>query len=356
MITNALISRLGIKLPIIQAPMASATTPDMVIAAAKAGALGSLGAAYMAPEEILAAIRYIRDQIDVPFQVNLFSPSPERMLTNHVISAASQRLTKIRADLGLDNLDELPEIKNNFNEQLEVVIREKIPIVGFHFGFPEACFIEKVKSSGAFIVGCATRPVDALALEEEGADAIVAQGFEAGGHQGTFDGDEAPSMLGLMALVPQVIDVVSVPVIAAGGLMDGRGIAAVMRLGASAAQLGTAFLATPESKAHQKHKEILLSTKYPSTRITRAFSGRPARGLINVMMNYLDETPENILPFPYQHSLTSKIRREAARQDKPEYLSMWAGQGASMARGQGTGEIITTLARELDSTLAINQR
>ena len=355
MITNALISRFGTKLPIIQAPMASATTPGMVVAAAQAGALGSLGAAYMAPEEIAAAIRDIKAQIDVPFQVNLFSPSSEQTITDYDISQASQRLSQIRAHLGLANVNELPEVKNNFGEQLEVVLQEKIPIVGFHFGFPKGCFIEKVKSSGAFIVGCATSPVDALALEEEGADAIIAQGFEAGGHQGTFNREEAPSMLGLMALVPQVVDAVSVPVIAAGGLMDGRGIAAVLKLGASAAQLGTAFLATPESKAHQKHKEILLSGNYISTRITRAFSGRPARGIINAMMNYLDDTPENILPFPYQHSLTSKIRLEAARQGKSEYLSMWAGQGASMARRQNTGEIIAALARELDLALSVDQ-
>ena len=342
-------------MPIIQAPMASATTPDMVVAAAKAGALGSLGAAYMAPEEILVAIHEIRGQIDVPFQVNLFSPSPEQIPTEHDISKANSRLSKIRVNLGLDHVNTLPEVQNNFGEQLDVVIQEKIPIVGFHFGFPEDYFIEKVKSAGAYIIGCATKPVDALSLEEAGADAIIAQGFEAGGHQGTFDGDAAPSMLGLMALVPQVVDVVSVPVIAAGGLMDGRGIAAVLKLGASAAQLGTAFLATPESKAHQKHKEILLSGKYPSTRITRAFSGRPARGLVNFMMNYLDDAPESILPFPYQHSLTSKIRIEAARQGKSEYLSMWAGQGASMARGQSTGEIIAVLARELDSALALEE-
>ncbi|MBT06712.1 MAG: nitronate monooxygenase [Rhodospirillaceae bacterium] len=354
MMTNDLINRFGTKLPIIQAPMASATTPDMVVAAAHAGALGSLGAAYMAPEEISSAIRDIRAQINVPFQVNLFSPSSEKTIADHDVSQASQRLTPIQANLGLANVNELPEVKNNFGEQLEVVLREKVPIVGFHFGFPEACFIEKVKSSGALIVGCATSPVDAVALETEGADAIVAQGFEAGGHQGTFNPEEKPSMLGLMALVPQVVDVVSVPVIAAGGMMDGRGIAAALKLGASAAQLGTAFLATPESKAHQKHKEILLSGNYISTRITRAFSGRPARGIINSMMNYLDDTPENILPFPYQHSLTSKIRLEAARQGKSEYFSMWAGQGASMARGQNTGEIIAALARELDLALAVD--
>lgn len=352
MIANTLTDFLGIKLPIIQAPMASATTPEMVVAAARSGALGSLGAAYMAPEEILAAIHGIRAQIDVPFQVNLFSPSPVRTITEQKLFGANHRLAEIRADLGLVNVSERPKVKNNFSEQIDVVIQEKIPIVGFHFGFPEAHFIDQVKSSGAFLIGCATNPGDAVALEEVGANAIIAQGHEAGGHQGTFDEDEEPSMVGLMALVPQVVDAVSVPVIAAGGLMDGRGIAAVLKLGASAAQLGTAFLATPESKAHKKHKEILLSSKYPSTRITRAFSGRPARGLINDMMKLLDHTPENILPFPYQHLLTSKIRLEAARQGKSEYLSMWAGQGASMVRGQSTREIITALARELDSALA----
>ena len=351
MIENVLTKRLGVKLPIIQAPMASATTPEMVISAARSGALGSLGAAYMSPAEMVSAIRKIRREVDHPFQVNLFSPIAKREVTADAFSAASDNLSAIRSDLGLENANEFPNFENNFSEQFEVLIDEKIPIVGFHFGLPESRFVERIKSAGAFVIGCATRSTDAVTLEEAGVDAIIAQGFEAGGHQGTFGSDEPPSMFGLMALVPQVVDAVSVPVIAAGGLMDGRGIAAVLKLGASAAQLGTAFLATPESKAQDVHKSLLVSGDHEGTRITRAFSGRPARGLINTMMDMLDKYPESILPFPYQHALTSRVRAEAALQGKAEYLPMWAGQGAGMVRNQSTEEIILALAEGLEIAL-----
>ena len=352
MIENALTDCLGVKLPIIQAPMASATTPEMVIAAARAGALGSLGAAYMSPEDMVVAIRKIRSQIEVPFQVNLFSPSPQRTITAESFSAANGALQEIRRDLGLENSNEFPSHENNFNEQFDVLIQEKVPIVGFHFGLPNGGYIERAKSADAFVIGCATRPGDAVKLEQSGVDAVVAQGFEAGGHQGTFECEESPSMLGLMALVPQIVDAISLPVIAAGGLMDGRGIAAALKLGASAAQLGTAFLATPESKAHDVHKSLLVNDGNQSTRITRAFSGRPARGLINKMMEALDNDSNNILPFPYQHILTSKIRSEAGRQGDSQYLSMWAGQGFRMIRNQTTEEIITGLADEIEQALS----
>ncbi len=351
MIFNTLTERLGIKYPIIQAPMASATTPAMVIAASEAGALGSLGAAYMAPDEIRTAIRQIRKATKQPFQVNLFSPQKQHALTESEIDQANEPLRSIRAELGIADPNSPPDFKDRFEDQLQVLLEEKISIVGFHFGLPHSEHLVEVKTSGAVLIGCATRVGDAVVLEESGADIVVAQGIEAGGHQGTFGSEEAPSMIGLMALIPQIVDAVSVPVVAAGGLMDGRGLAAVLALGASAGQLGTAFLASPESKAHESHKKLLVDGAVDETRITRAFSGRPARGIVNRMMEEVDAFPDHILPFPYQHALTSRIRAVASEKNKSDFLSMWAGQGAKMARNLGTGDIIRALALELERAL-----
>ena len=353
MILNTLTERLGIKYPIIQAPMASATTPAMVIAASEAGALGSLGAAYMAPDEIRAAIREIREATEQPFQVNLFAPQKQYTLTEGEIDEANQPLRSIRAELGISDPNSPPEFKDRFVNQLQVLLEEEISIVGFHFGLPHSEHLKNVKTSGAIVIACATRVSDAIVLEKSGVDIVVAQGVEAGGHQGTFHSEETPSMIGLMALIPQIVDAVSVPVIAAGGLMDGRGLAAALTLGASAGQLGTAFLASPESKAHEIHKKLLLDGAVDETRITRAFTGRPARGLINRMMDKVDAFPDQILPFPYQHALTGEIRAVAAKTNQSDFLSMWAGQGAKMVRNLSTGEIVGILAIELKQALEV---
>ncbi len=348
---NVLTDLLGIDYPIVQAPMASATTPEMVIAASEAGALGSLGAAYMRPEEIRDAIRQIRKATSRTFQVNLFSPAKPCPLSDDDIDRARRPLRSIQKELGLPEPNKVPEIKDRFLEQLEVLLSESIEVIGFHFGLPGDEEVRKVKDSGAILIGCATQFSDALALEKRGVDIIVAQGVEAGGHQGTFEASEEPSGIGLMSLVPQITDIVSIPVIAAGGLMDGRSLAAVLALGANAGQMGTAFLATQESKAHEFHKRLLLDRKAKNVRLTRAFSGRPARGLVNQMMEDIEQTSQSILPFPYQHALTSEIRSVAAKKNRPEFLSMWAGQGANMVRNLNTGELVKTLAEELNHTL-----
>ena len=355
MMQNALTDLLGIEHPIIQAPMASAATPEMVIAASEAGALGSLGAAYMSPDEIRSSIHQIRRATIRPFQVNLFSPPEPRKLSDSDVGRAMEPLRAIRQELDLTEPNEVPQFKDQFLAQLKVLLEENISIIGFHFGLPEPEEVEQVKASGALLIGCATRPSDAVILEQSGADIIVAQGFEAGGHQGTFIAAEEPSTIGLMSLIPQIVDAVSVPVIAAGGLMDGRGLAAALALGAGAGQLGTAFLATQESKAHDLHKKLLLERKGGVPRFTRAFSGRPARGIVNRMMEDIEKTPNAILPFPYQHILTSEIRAVAAKTNKPEFLSMWAGQGANMVRNMSTGEMVRVLAKELEIASGIQR-
>ena len=204
-----------------------------------------------------------------------------------------------------------------------------------------------------FLVGTATTVDEAVALERAGVDAVVAQGSEAGGHRGTFAGDFDASLVGTIALVPQVVDAVKVPVIASGGIMDGRGIAAALALGASAVQMGTAFLTCGEAGIPDAYKDAILKAREHETRLTRAFSGRPARGIVNRFMTEVEGTgaADAILPFPLQNALTRPLRSAAAKQGRPEFLSLWAGQGVRLARRESAGALVERLAHETDTVL-----
>ncbi len=348
---DSALQRLGIRIPIIQAPMASASSPGMVIRVSNAGGLGSLGAAYLRPERIQAAIRAIRAGTDQSFAVNLFVPD-QTVFSEVELAAANRALQPVRDALGLSTPETPPAPPDMFSEQVDVIVEERVPVFSFHLGVPSSEAMGRLKDAGIVVIGSATSAADAEAVAAAGADYVVAQGAEAGGHQGTFDVADDPPMTGLMALLPQVVDAVTVPVIAAGGIMDGRGIAAALCLGACAAQMGTAFLAGPESAAHPSQKQILTNATSDTTRLTRAFSGRPARGIGNDFMDIVDGPEGAILPFPHQNALTRDIRDAAAEQDRPEYLSMWAGQGVALARDLPAAELVTTLVRELEEAFA----
>ncbi len=219
--------------------------------------------------------------------------------------------------------------------------------------------IGAIKARNMFVVGTATTVDEAIALEASGVDAIVAQGSEAGGHRGTFGKDYVSGLVGGICLVPQVVDAVHVPVIASGGIMDGRGIVAALALGASAVQMGTAFLVCHESAAPEAYKDAILKAHEDQTRITRAFSGRAARGIQNRFMTEVEFDQDNdgaILPFPLQNMLTRPLRAEAAKQGRAEFLSLWAGQGVRLARRQSAAELIARLAKEIDATIASFQK
>ena len=357
-IATEMTRRLGITHPIIQAPMAGgADPPELVAAVSNAGAIGFIGLSYMNPEQIAAAAAAIRTQTSRPFGVNLFAPLPAGD-SNKSPDTMLARLAPYFAELGLP-APSLPKSANySFEQQLAAGLESGASCFSFTFGvFPESA-VQAIKARKMFLIGTATTVEEAIQLEKLGVDAIVAQGSEAGGHRGTFAGDFASGMVGGMALVPQVVDAVRVPVIASGGIMDGRGVVAALALGASAVQMGTAFLTCKEAGIPEAYKEAILSAHEDQTRVTRAFSGRPARGIVNRFMKEVefDHADDAILSFAVQNALTRPLRTAAAKQGRAEFLSLWAGQGVRMARRQSAAELVARLGQEIDATLATLQR
>lgn len=350
---NKLTERLQIEYPIIQAPMAGGpTTPELIAAVSNAGGLGSLGAGYMTPDAIRAAIRAIRAKTDMQFGVNLFVPNSSEVVDANIVESMANHLQTV-APFASEVAGERPNLDQSklFSDQLEVVLSENVPVFSFTFGILDNTKIKLLKQHGTFVIGTATTVQEAVLLEQAQVDAIVVQGFEAGGHRGSFLGNAADSLVGTFALVPQVVDRVRVPVVASGGIMDGRGIAASLALGASAVQMGTAFLATDESGAHAAFKHSLLHSHDTDTVLTAAFSGKLARGIrnefINRMENYSGETP----PYPVQNALTRPLRNWAAQESNAEYMSLWAGQASALSRRFSAAELIRQLVVEVDIAL-----
>lgn len=345
-----LLMRLRIEQPIIQAGMAGGvTTPELVAEVTKAGGLGTIGAGYMTAENLRSAVQLVKKQTSGPFAVNVFVPEAPDMVSEDV-QAANEKLSLIHKELKL-TAPPVPEmLPSFFEEQLEVIIEEEIAVCSFTFGVPSAVQIERLKAHGVFLIGTATTVEEAVQNEQAGMDAVVAQGSEAGGHRGTFAEDFEKAMIGTMALVPQVVDEVDIPVIAAGGIMDGRGILAAHALGAGAVQMGTAFLTSRESGAPQAHQHAVLRSKETDTTVTSIFSGKPARGITNKMMIWMEELEHKWPPYPIQNMLTQPIRKEAARQNEPAFMSLWSGQGTRLSVQEPAGAMIKRLMEEAEET------
>lgn len=346
------LQKLRIQHPIVQAPLAGGSdTPELVAAVSNAGGLGSIGAAYLAPEQILEAGRAVQMKTSRPFGINLFAPMP--VPSDKSIESAKKRVEPYFSELGLPAPATPAKPTYGFPEQLTAALETGASVFSFTFGVIPSDAIRAVKAKEMFLVGTATTVEEALALEKAGVDAIVTQGSEAGGHRGTFSGDFVVAMVGTISLVPQVVDAVRVPVVASGGIMDGRGVAAALALGASAVQMGTAFLTCKESGTSEAYKEAILHAREDQTRITRAFSGRPARGIVNRFMEEMEsgERAYEIPGFPLQNALTRPLRTAAAKQGRAEFLSLWAGQGVRMARRQSAAELIARLVRETDEAI-----
>lgn len=344
-----IVDLLGIELPIIQAPMAGATGSAMVIAAARAGALGSLPCAMLSPEQIRQEVQNIRQATQAPLNLNFFchqtpAPDPERD------AQWKNLLQPYYRELGAD-FDAPTPISSRApfdHVSCELVEELRPEIVSFHFGLPEPSLLERVKATGAKILSSASTVDEAVWLEQHGCDAIIAMGYEAGGHRAIFLGDDLNSQVGTMALVPQIVDAVTLPVIAAGGIGDARGIVAAFALGASAVQMGTAYLFTPEAKISAAHHQALRSAKESQTALTNLFTGRPARGIVNRIMREIGPINPLAPAFPLAGGALMPLRAK----DDADFANLWSGQALRLGVELSTHELTRRLAEQALAQLA----
>jgi nitronate monooxygenase len=345
-LTTPLCELLGIRLPIIQAPMAGGpTTPELVAAVSNAGALGSLGFAYSSPETMQRDVERVRALTSAPFNLNLFLSKNAGALEESAQRPALDALAPYFDELGLPSPQPVkPPYSPDQRAQLDMVQVIKPAVFTFHFGDVDAAPFAAMRAQGIRRGGSATCVAEAKHLEALGVDFVIAQGGEAGGHRGTYMRDPYEAMTGTLALVRLIVKAVRIPVVAAGGIMDGAGIAAVLALGAQAAQLGTAFVPCAESGASPVHKQAILDAREDETLITERFSGKPARGIANRYMREMRDAPT--LPFPAQNSLTGQLRSAAAKAGKSDFMSLWAGQAAPLARALPAAELVNTLRSE----------
>ncbi|MEV5429069.1 nitronate monooxygenase [Streptomyces sp. NPDC052701] len=348
--------------PIVQAPMAGGVSvPRLAAAVSEAGGLGFLAAGYKTADGMYQEIKQLRSLTGRPFGVNLFVPQPEHpgagagspraadAAPSHAaaVEIYAHQLSGEAAWYETELGDPDSGRDDGYEAKLAVLLDNPVPVVSFHFGVPSREVVDSLHRAGTFVLVTATTAEEARAVERAGADAVIAQGVEAGGHQGTHrDVPEADgSGLGLLSLLAQVREAVGLPVVAAGGIMRGSQIAAVLAAGASAAQLGTAFLATHESGAHTLHKQALTNPLFVRTELTRAFSGRPARGLVNRFVR--EHGPYAPAAYPEVHHLTAPLRKAAAKAGDAQGMALWAGQGHRMAREVPAGRLVELLAGEL---------
>ena len=329
-----LMDLLEIELPIIQAPMAGANDSTMAIAVSEAGGLGSLPCGMLDVETASAEMGVIRQSTAKPYNVNFLchdyealSPSEEKSWQLH--------LQKYYEELDIDITAPLPGASRNpFSEEMcSLVERHRPNVVSFHFGLPEKTLLDRVKEAGCTVLSSATTVEEAVWLEAHGCDAIIAQGYEAGGHRGNFLSSDVATQPGTLALVPQVVDAVSIPIIAAGGIADGRGVAAAFALGAAGVQIGTAYLHTPESLVSDLHRQALQGASDNKTALTNLFSGKPARGLMNRLMEELGPMSDQVTAFPYAGGALAPLKAVAEKNGRTDFTSLWAGQSAGIDHG-----------------------
>jgi nitronate monooxygenase len=348
---NELTRVLNISVPIIQAPMAGGpTSSSLVSAVSNAGGLGMIGAGYMSPSALKQQIQEVKRLTDKPFGVNLFVPT-RYIVDDESLQKANSLLEPIRSDLGVEPPRQLPNYDRDmetFHRQINVILEEKISICSFTFGIPSQELMEKLKKKSIMIIGTATSVQEAIMNEMAGMDAVVVQGVESGGHRGTFLGDPEQSLIGLISLIPQVADNIGIPIIAAGGIMDGRGVMAAKCLGAKCVQMGTAFLVCDESGANLLHKDAIMQSTEDKVVLTKSFSGKLARGVnnhfIEVMKPFEDSFPE----YPLQNELTNGIRKASKEAGNIECMSLWAGQSPRLAKKQSVKELIDNIKHEIE--------
>jgi nitronate monooxygenase len=346
---NTLTTLLGIRHPIIQAPMAVFGTPQLAAAVTDAGGLGSLALGHVTPAQAESAITTLQGLTGGPFNVNFFTHAPARP------DAAREarwldHLAPHFARTGQAPPVALREIYRSFladPDMLEVLVRTRPAVVSFHFGVPSAQQIDALHGAGCVLMATATNPVEARAIEAAGIDIVVAQGYEAGGHRGIFDPSVPDPALGTFALVRLLAKAVRIPVVAAGGIMDGQGIAASLRLGAGGVQMGTAFLACPEAQTSQ-HYRALLKQPDLGTAVTATISGRPARGIINHFVKEIDTSGRPPVPdYPIAYDAAKALHAAASSKGLDDYSVNWAGQAYALARPMPAAQLVTLLAEEM---------
>ncbi|MBT2581368.1 nitronate monooxygenase [Planococcus sp. ISL-109] len=339
---------LEIEFPIIQAGMAGGpTTPQLVAQVSEAGGLGTLGAAYLTPEKLRAEILSIREQTDKPFAVNLFADNPQDDFSR--LTEVQEALRPAYAELSIEQPGSSFQSPDYGEEQFRLCLELDVPIISTAFGCLSPEQMKAAKGHGVLVITMATTVAEAIEAQAAGVDAIVAQGSEAGGHRGSFSYEQHPmgAQVGLMALVPQMVDEITIPVIAAGGIVDGRGLVASLALGAQAVQVGTRFVGAKESGAHAAYKQAIFDSNEESTVVTKSFSGRPARGINNRFIELFESAGTKALPFPSHNTVTKEIRGVATKTGNPEFMSLWAGQATrKLIREERAADIVDLMMKQ----------
>jgi nitronate monooxygenase len=347
---NRLTAKLGIDYPIIQGPLGGLSSQKLTAAVSNFGGLGSFGAHGLAPEAIRDVIAQIRSLTSKPFAMNLWVSMEDegaRTSGEDVFNRSLAPLVVHLAALGAPRPAYQPYSPTRFEDQVRVLLDEKVPVFSFIYGIPPREILEECRSKQIVTIGTATTPDEAAALQDAGVDAIVASGFEAGGHRGSFLRSAEDSLTGTFSLVPRITDIANVPVIAAGGIGDARGVVAAMALGADAVQMGTAFLACEESGASRPHREALLGKHAGHTALTRGFTGRLARGIHNRFLDEVNRKGTEILPYPLQRGVVRSLSIAAEAAGRSDLLPLWAGQSADLSQCSDASAFLTSLVREI---------
>ena len=347
---NRLTSCLGLQYPILQGPLGGLSSQQLTAAVSNYGGLGSFGAHGLKPEAIRNVIREIKALTTKPFAMNLWVSMEDEGALTSTEEAFQRSLAPLAKHIeGVEGAKPTyrPYEPIRFEDQVQVLLDEGISAFSFICGIPSKQILDEFRRQGTVLTGTATTVDEAIALQQAGVDVIVASGFEAGGHRGSFLQSSEDSLTGTMALVPQVVDAVRLPVVAAGGIGDARGIVAAFALGAKGVQMGTAFLACEESGANTLHRKALLSGQAQQTALTRGFTGRLARGIKNRLLDELNQKDIEILPYPLQRALVRHLSIPAEKAGRPDLLPLWAGQSANLSRCTDVRVLLDTLVKEI---------
>jgi nitronate monooxygenase len=349
---NRLTVKLGIDYPFIQGPLGGLKSQKLTAEVSNFGGLGSFGGVGLAPREIKDAIAEIRSLTSKPFAVNLWVSTEDegaRTCDEARFNRSLAPLAKYLAELGAPQPVHKPHLPIEFEHQVRVLLDANVPVFSFIFGIPPKEILEECRAKKIVTIGTATTADEAAVLQDAGADAIVASGFEAGGHRGSFLRPAEDSLTGTLSLVPQVVDTVDVPVIAAGGIGDARGVVAAFALGAEAVQMGSAFLTCEGSGANRTHRDVLLQRKAQHTGLTKGFTGRLARGVHNKLMDGLNRAGTETLPYPLQRGLVRNLSVAAEAAGRPDVLPMWAGQSASLSAWTDATAFLKSLVEDISA-------